>query len=299
MSLITIAQTQHITDSLAGQYEDLGSIFAPIVARLTSLETYINGDGTGAHPSLGNVQAQYALGPAVTSTIASLLGSSVYQFATAKQIAKLTSYFSANGGVAASLPATVLDVVSYVRYSNGCPDPSPAANGAGSNFAYLLHPSFRALLSILTGGSTILPNDVVFAPTGVVLGTFNAATAAYTAGTALMSSPGPYAPAKLFGVLCGATPPNGSMYVTVTGLTQSGASKTWRGDVGTGLTAAGQTLAPGVLQGTSGGTNGGTAAPTDQLVSITNIQRDSSVSSGGTATAGIISVITFQERASL
>jgi len=300
VSYLPISTDLTITDYLAGMYDAIQPLLAVLSTKGAALETYIYGDGTTAHLSLGDAVAIALLGPGATALKNSVAGHGFYTGGPGRFVTLLSTYLSKYGGVSAGLPAAVNDTVSYARYNNGCPDPSPAGNGAGSDYTYLYHPSFAALISLLTNSAQVLPPDVVFAPTGIDMGDFNAATATFTAGQAMMvAGTAPYAPAKLFGVKAGTTPPNGSLYVTVTGKNQAGTSVTWRGDVGTGLTVAGGTLAPGCLLGTSGGSGGGTAAPTDRMLQVTNIVRDTSVSGGGTATVGQISVIPFQERASL
>jgi hypothetical protein len=293
MSFLTIDQVLAYTDLLGSLSDSLASPLTTVQSAIANLITLLYGDGTTAHLSLGVPEAIDVLGSAARQSNAYAKGNGFYTIMCGGMSAQLSSYLAQYGGSAAGLPDTVKDLVPYLRYSNSCPDP---LQPTGSTYAKLLTPAYAALYAILTAGQYSLPADTVFAPAGVVLGTFDSSTGTYTAGTQLMTTgAGQYAPAKLFGVKAGATPPNGSLYVTVTGVNQAGAAVTWRGDVGTGLTVAGATLAPGCLHDSTG-SPAGTASPTDRLTRITGIVRDTTVSGGGTATTGTISVITFPER---
>ena len=303
MSVLTIAQVQAETDRMGGISDAVAAALPTIAASLAANVTYIYGDGTGANPSLGDPAAVNALGPAAVACQKQASGIGVASLFLSAQVAALSNYFQTQAA-AGNLATGVRDVASFVRSANGCTDPSPAGSGSGSTYAYLLHPSYASLIASLTGGVSPLPPDAVFAPTGFVLGTYDMGTTHFTAGQAtLTAGTGPYAPVKLFAAATpagdGTTPPvpNGSLHLVVTGLNQAGVSVTWRGDCGTGFTGANQHLASGLLLGTSGGSGGGTAAPTDRIKQVTNIALDGAVSS--TATHGTVEIIALQERATL
>lgn len=306
MAFLAIVQVKTKTDRMAGEYDAIAAALPSILAKLTADQLTTYGDGATIY-SLGDPNAVNTLGPSDIAATTTAQGSGVFTLFLAQKVAALSSYLQRFGGMGAGLPASVVDAASYIRQANGCPDPSPQGSGTGSSYVHLLHPSYAALISSLTGGVSALPPDTVFAPTGVILGTYHFAGNVFTAGLPLMTAAtAPYAPAKGFVARCGHASgtgslsgdvPDGSLYVTLTGINQAGASVTWRGDIGTGMAALGNTLA--TLKGTDGGANGGTAAPTDRLVRVTGIAKDTTVSGGGTATKGDFDIITVQERPSL
>ena len=288
----------HGTDLIGAGYTAAQTALSGVLASVDALELWVYGDGATVY-ALPDANAINTLGPPAIAAQAAARSNQFPAMLLARDVAALASYLQNYGGAFAGsgLPTTVRDLTSYCRYANGCPDPSPAGGGAGSTFAKLAHPQYAAFVAAQTGGANPLPPDVVFAPTGIVLGSFNAATALFTAGVALMTAlVGPWAPAVGWKVRAGATVPNGSLYVTLTGKNQAGVTRTWRGDAGTGLASPGDLLPSTALQGTAGGSNGGTAAPGDRLAQILSIARDASVSSGGTATAGMIDIVTIAQR---
>lgn len=295
--ILTIAQTLAYTDSLGAEKVSAGTLLAAIAADAQAMVTFVYGDGTTANLSLGSPAAIRGLGAAADAALSLAQGSGFYGTLMAGQVSALSSLLSQYGGAASGWPTSVKDLTSLLRYKNGCSDPSPAGAGAGSDYTYLLTPDFAALQSLLTNAGSVFPPDTVFAPSSLSLGSYDAAAATFTAGLAMMqATTAPYAPAKGWVAKAGATPPNGTLFVTLTGMNQAGASVTWRGDATIGFAGANTLGAANSLKGTDGGANGGTAAPTDRLTSITTIARDTTVSGGGTATAGSFSVVTQAER---
>ncbi len=320
MTFLTTAQILTRTDRLAGEYEAQAAALPALVAKLAADVTAIYGDGTAAIPSLGDPVAIGTLGPAALAAYRAATSPAPFALALSGGVSALSSYLKQSGGAAAGLPPAVGDVASCLRYANGCPDPSPAGKGAGSSYASLAHPSYAALVSLLTGGGSALPPDAVFAPTGLVLASYAlpATNPGYAAGLALLTAgSAPYAPAGpgLFAVRCGRAPsraapapgqpppplagqvPDGSLFVVLTGVNQAGRSVTWRGDIGTGLAALGQVLPASALVGAAGGANGGTAAQSDRLAGVTGIAPDPARASS--ATKGDFDVITLAARSAL
>ena len=303
--MLTVAEILTITDGIAGSVEAAAAPLASLKTRATAQVGRIYGvvaGGVVTTPPLSDSAAIDALGPATKQSVTQVSGPGFYAAALGPVVAALSSYFArqAQGG-------QVVDLTSFLRTANGCPDASRTANGAGSNYTRLAHPSYAGLVATLSGGASLLPPDVVFAPTGTLLATLVVGSAGIGGGT--LGQPTaqgglPYAPTLSFSSMAGIAGvsgivPDGSLFATLTGLNQAGVSVTWRGDVGTGYSGAGSYLSPRTLRGTDGGANGGTAAPTDRLVQVTALVRDMTVSGGGTATVGAVSVICVGERPAL
>lgn len=299
MGILTPAQILTLTDRIAGRYALLTPVLQSLATALSLDAEAIYGGPSTANVSIGEPDAISTIGKQFQVTGLNSSGTGVTAFLFGNLAAGISSYLQRKGGVGNGL-AGVTDLTSYLRRANGCPDPTYVGAGAGSTYSLLAHPTYAAFISAILAGASPLPPDVVFAPTGFALAGFDVGTAAYIAGAATMTPlTGPYAPAKLF---TAATPasgavPNGSIYLVITGLNQAGVSVTWRGDGGTGLTGPSQTLAAGIFAGTSGGANGGTAAPADRLKSITGIALDAARAS--TATAGRINIVALAERPTL
>ena len=302
--MLTAQEVLNITDGIAGMVDAAAAPLAAVLVKAQAQVGRIYGrvvNGAVTVPPLSDNAAIDALGPATKQSVTQVSGPGFYAAALGPEVAALSSYFQRNR------VGAIVDLASFIRSANGCPDPSTAGAGAGSNYTWLIHPSFAALISTLSGGASLLPPDVVFAPTGAVIASMTVGGPGVIAAS--LNQPAsvgglPYAPTTHFTSMAGVaniTPvvvPNGSFFVTLTGTNQAGASVTWRGDVGTGYSGAGSYLNPRTLLGTDGGANGGTAAPTDSLVRVTAFARDMTVSGGGTATVGAISIITVSQRAS-
>lgn len=307
MTLISAANLLAATDRVAGRYATLLPVLATLTAALVlDADFYYGGPSTGG-VSLQDGTVINAVGSPVVKAQAKVSGNNITSYLLGDIVSGLSSYMTQVGKNNA-LPL-IIDVPSFLRYSNGCPNPAAAANGLGTNYAYLVHPVYAQLVSLLLNGTSVLPPDVVFAPAGLVLGTFHfAAGGTFATGRTLMTaSSAPYAPVgplryvvragQVAGAAYSGNLPNGALYVVMTGVNQAGVSVTWRGDAGTGLAGLGGTLAPGTLKGTDGGANGGTAAPTDRLVQITGIALDAARAS--TSTQGDIDIIAVAERPTL
>lgn len=308
MALISIANLLAATDRIAGRYASLSPVLSTLSAAFNLDVDFYYGGATTSGVSLGDGILINTVGPNVVKAVTKASGNNVPSFLLGALVSSWSSYLT-TAGTNNGVPS-VTDIASAVRYYNGCTNPTAAGNGSGTSFAYLLQPGYAALVSLLLNGSNPLPPDVVFAPTGYVMGTFHY-TSSFVAGPTLMTPvTAPYAPVKAtsFQARCGqpipyapgyytGNIPNGTLYVVLTGLNQAGASVTWRGDIGTGISNYGQVTTLGGLVGAAGGANGGTAASTDRLLHITNIALDGARTS--TATRGDMDIIVAAERATL